>query len=155
MNREVRRWLSAGAWISLIFIVLASATLVLDHFTAGPFAATVKQSVEATLSESNADFPLPAERIRLGAVSDPSTLAWKAVRGKKDAGYVFAVRVTGNSGPWPVIFVYDPAEGTIFAGIAGRPDGYANPERYGLTPRVLTFWRSRFDSIAASLEVTP
>lgn len=155
MNPEFKRWLTAGAWIALIFVVLSASVVTLDHFTAKPFADSVKKSVEEALQAAEQGFPMPSDPVSLGTSADPSTLAWKAVRAKKNTGYIFAARVTGNSGPWPVIFVYDSINGTVFAGIAGRNDGYADPERYGLTPRVLLSWRARFDSIAQNLEVKP
>lgn len=155
MNPQAKRWILTGIWLSLLFIFFTGSILIVEHFSSRTFNETMRNAVTESLKNAQMDFPLPSEAITPWNAAPRSTLVWKAVSGKKASGYIFVAPVTGNSGPWPVIFAHDPATGSSYAGIVGRPDSVRVPERYGLTPRILEFWTARFDAVAESLEVKP
>jgi len=152
MNAEMNRWLKVGAWIGLFIAFLAVGVMVLEHFTSPRFEAGLKAAVTGTLAVKDGGFPVPDEPVPLSRAGDSFERAWTAKTGKKKTGFVFVARVTGNSGPWPAVFVHETGSGTRFAGIAGQPDGLASPARYGLTPRVIETWTGRFEALSLELE---
>lgn len=152
MNADARRWLSAGAWIALFFSVLAAITLIADHFVTPSFDGRLKTSVESTLRLAAGDVPIPGNPVDLASLTDLSARAWISLRGGKPSGYIFLVRVTGNAGPWPAVFTYDPNLGVDFVGIVGENEGLSSPLRYGVSSRIIESWKTRLQSIAIRLE---
>lgn len=76
--------------------------------------------------------------------------AFEAKSRKQVVGTVFAVRVTGGSGPVTAVFYWNKDTGTSFCGLAGMPG--VDPARCGITERVSGYWIRAIDRVCEGME---
>jgi hypothetical protein len=76
--------------------------------------------------------------------------AFEAISKKRVVGTVFAVRITGDSGPVTGVFYWNRDTGTSFCGLAGMPE--VAPARCGITPRVSGYWIRSIDRLCEGRE---
>lgn len=129
--------------IALLFAFFLLFTGI-RFLTGSAYVDGLRNSAAAVLAAWSPSAPVPGAPVRVpgGAVSG----VYVASRGGKDAGLVYVVRVTGNSGPYTGVFWYRSGEGTVFCGLAGVP--VAAPETYGITDRILSIWIRKIDRLA-------
>lgn len=143
MNDDLKRRLKGGAAAAGIFAFLILAVLILEHLLAPSAEEALRASVAETLAQGSLAIIAPGKALPWESSSTSFSHSWEALKGKKPAGTLYAVSVTGTAGPWPTVFFLDSSGTVQFAGIIGRPEGLENPVAYGLTPRVLHSWQER------------
>jgi hypothetical protein len=137
----------------LLFFALALLLAGVYYATAGSVEGGIRNGAQMTLEQWKGQPPKVGERIRL-----PNTgwsYIWAFQAGKKggtDEGIVYALRITGNAGPYTAIFYQTAKQGTQFCGLAGVAATAADVSRYGITERFIRTWISRLDAIAADGE---
>ena len=130
------------------FLVLAG----IGYLTGRTYENGVKASAATVLEAWNAKAPEPGERVSSIRGGWSFSHVWTAMNGSRKTGLVFAVRVTGNSGPYTGIFLYTPENGAVFCGLAGMTDPARDPASCGITDRILSQWIRKINRLAAVSE---
>ncbi len=133
-----------------LFFALCLVLMGLQPLTGSAAEAGIRKSAETVLLQWNAKSPPLEERIF------PKNAGWSLHRiyrntGKgKNAGLVFVIPLTGNSGPFTGIFYWSKENGPAFCGLAGLSDTKAKAGDYGITDRILSHWLRKIEILALS-----
>ncbi|HOC30229.1 MAG TPA: hypothetical protein PKH40_11155 [Treponemataceae bacterium] len=140
MNVAVKNSLIKYGFLVLFFVCLA-ILLGLAHYLSGTGADNrLKTGIETMLTETYSTAIILEEKITVHNAGWTFLEAWKS--GKET---VLALRVTGTSGPYTGVFVYDGVGSTNFAGILGSDNSDASTR--GLSRYTITVWENRITSL--------
>lgn len=143
-------------FFTVLVLFLFSASLVLVQRFVKPRSETALRLVAQTALESTGEGKLvvgaPVTIVNSGF---PGTYAFSVTKSKKLVGIAFVTPIMGNSGPYTGVFYWTSAAGARFCAIAGFGSSDANPERCGISKRVLDACRYRLESIAAKKGENP
>jgi hypothetical protein len=138
----------------LLFFALALLLAGVYHATIGSVEDGIRNGAQITLKNWNDKAPKVGERISV--TNAGWSYVWAFHAGKKggtDEGIVYALRITGNAGPYTAVFYHTKKAGTRFCGLAGVDSSTTDFGRYGITGRIIDMWESRLDAIAADGEL--
>jgi len=148
MKTETTFGIKPVALTVLLFSALALLLAFVYGATQNSVESGIRESAKAVLAGAMDKPPAIGERIILSNAG--WSYAWAFRAGKKggaDEGTVYALRITGNSGPYTGIFYRSVKRGTIFCGLAGVRPGTADAGLYGITGRITDMWIARLDRL--------
>ncbi len=150
MNSEnkqgIRQYILTVLIVFLLFLILAG----LRYLTAPAADAGIAAATETVLEKWSVAAPTLGKATTIPNVGWNYLRAFEAKSKNRHAGYVFIVRVTGDSGPVSGVFYWTKESGTSFCGIAGMGD--VSPEQCGITPLVIHYWVRSIDGICATID---
>lgn len=145
--RYIKKNLYAIALFFSLFLVLA-----LTHYFTAPLAEDEIRAAVATVSAGQKEkLPQPGDRVSVRNAGWTYAYAFRA-KGSLDAGIFYAVRLTGNSGPYTGVFYSSPKRGTLFCGLAGVPEANRDAAYYGITERIIDMWIHKLDCLTKERE---
>lgn len=142
-KRGVRQYALTAILLFSLFLILAG----LQVFTEKKATDGLRSSVEGVLAKWSIAAPTTGDSITVPQAGWNYLRAFEAKGKGKTDGFIFAVRITGNSGPVTGVFYWNKRTGTSFCGIAGMEG--ATPEQCGITPRVSGYWIRTIDRVCA------
>lgn len=131
-----------------LFFALFLLLMGLQYLTGSAAEAGIRKSAETVLLEWNAKTPLLGARIKTAQAGWAFTHVYRNTGKGKNAGLVFVIPLTGNSGPFTGVFFWSAEGEAVFCGLAGLslPDGRAGD--YGITDRILSHWLRKVETLA-------
>jgi hypothetical protein len=138
-----RQYALTGILLFSLFLILAG----LQFITERKATDGLRASVEGVLTKWNIAAPTTGDSVIIPQAGWNYLRAFEAKGKGKSDGLIFAVRITGNSGPVTGVFYWDKKAGTSFCGIAGIEG--ATADQCGITPRVSEYWIRTIDRVCA------
>lgn len=145
-KRGIRQYSLTVLIVFLLFLILAG----LRYLTAPATDAGIAAAAETVLEKWSVAAPTLGKATSIPNVGWNYLHAFEAKSKNRHSGYVFIVRVTGDSGPVTGVFYWTQESGTSFCGIAGMED--TSPEQCGITPLVIHYWVRAIDGICATMD---
>ncbi len=142
----LKKMLATVALFFSLFLVLTA----LQYVTGDAAETGIRKSAETVLQQWNAKAPAVAERIPALRAGWAYTHVYRTAGKGKNAGLVFAIPITGNSGPYTGIFYWTEQGGAVFCGLAGPFVPASRAGAYGITGRVLAYWLGKIEILAAT-----
>lgn len=148
MTNDSKSRIKKVSLLILLLLFMLVIIMVTRHFSRPVILNGIRDEANETIRTFNPDFPLAGNQILFTGKGTAWGYVFHAVKNKKNEGYVFVMRMSGNSGPFTGVFLYTQKNGTIFCGLAGLGETTALPSDYGITERVLSSWISRINKFA-------
>lgn len=139
MTAEIQDMLKKFMLTAGVFIFLALVISVSAFFIKPKYNEQLKTHVEELLQVSQKEPIKLSQVLQFKKTSFSSFKAW-SIEGKKHADeIIFAVALTGDSGPYTGVFLVSQHKETQFCGLLGLPESIENPKKFGITNRILKY----------------
>jgi len=142
----LKKMLATVALFFSLFLVL----MALQYVTGGAAEAGIRKSAETALRQWNEKAPAVTERLPALRAGWAYTHVYRTAGKGKNAGLVFVIPITGNSGPYTGVFYWTEQSGAVFCGLAGPFVPPARAGSYGITGRVLAYWLGKIEILAVT-----
>jgi hypothetical protein len=137
---KIKKYFLTVLLVSVFSLVLVTAGILTSNHT----GAALRRAAQAVLADGKTEL---GEPVHLDGTGWSFSGTYR-VRGTGRADdLVFLVAMTGSAGPMTGVFLYTPATGSSFCGLAGITGNQAHPETYGITPRIINHWENKLDRL--------
>ena len=151
MTEESARYIKRCLYTIALFFSLTLVLALVHYFTAGVAENEIRTAVTTVSARQKAKLPKPGDRVTVRNAGWTYTYAFRA-EGSGDSGIFYAVRLTGNAGPYTGVFYSSPKKGTLFCGLAGVPDVNRSAAYYGITERIIDMWEHKLENLTKEPE---
>ncbi len=145
-NATAKKTLLTTLLFFSFFLVCAGFRLAVGSSS----SAGLRLACDEVLKGWNISAPSTGAPVRIDNAGWNYLHAFEAKSRKQVIGTVFAVRITGDSGPVTGVFYWNRETGTSFCGLAGMAG--VDPARCGITPRVSGYWIRAIDRVCEGME---
>jgi hypothetical protein len=151
MTEESARYIKKCLYTIALFCSLTLVLALVHYFTASLAEDEVRAAVTVVSARQKDKLPKPGDRVSVRNAGWTYDYAFRA-KGSGDAGIFYAVRLTGNAGPYTGVFYSSPKKGTRFCGLAGVSDVNHSAAYYGITERIIDMWEHKLENLTKDSE---
>ncbi len=152
MTEETKTTLKRSSVIVAFFFAFSLAIAAIHYSTQASAERAIRSAAQTTLAAWAQEPPKLGDRVEFPGAALSFPWVFESPAGKGHVGYVFVAPLTGNAGPMCAVFYFTDISGTRFCGFAGISGAETNPERYGITSRIISAQSRKIDQIARNGE---